>query len=405
MDVLNQPKLTKPLLWLMAISACLVVANNYYNQPLLGDIAREFSITEEQANRIATMTLVGYAVGLLLFVPLGDKLNKRYVIIFSFFVIIASLLSFAHSNSYSMLILSSFFIGLSSVVPQMFVPLVAQLSTPNTRSKNVGFVMTGLLIGILASRTVSGVLAQYKDWRFVYEMAAFIILLLAIANILLLPNIQPTFKGTYFNLLKSVLHLAKRRKDLRLAALRGALSLACFQAFWTTLTFYLEGPPFFKGSETAGLLSLVGIGGALSANFVGKIADSSEKKKLLLIAAFLMIVSWGFFSLTSWKYIGLIIGIFLIDVGLQSLHVTNQSIIFSKDHEATNRINTVYMTAYFSGGALGAYMSGICWHYYHWSGVVGIGTTLGILLLLTIIPLNRNELNFHETEINKTNSN
>ena len=400
MDVINQPKLTKPLLWLMAISACLVVANNYYNQPLLADIAREFSISEEQANRIATMTLVGYAVGLLSFVPLGDKLNKRYIIICSLFVIIVSLLSFAYSTSYQMLITSSFFIGLSSVVPQMFVPLVAQLSTPHTRSKNVGFVMTGLLIGILGSRAVSGILAQYRDWRFVYEVAALVVFILAIANIFLLPNIKPTFKGSYLKLLKSVFDLAKKRKDLRLAALRGGLSLACFQAFWTTLTFYLEGPPFFKGSETAGMLSLVGIGGALSANYIGKIVDGTDKKRLLIIAAIIMILSWVCFSFTSWEYIGLIIGIFLIDIGLQSLHVTNQSIIFSKDHEATNRINTVYMTAYFSGGALGAYMSGICWHYYQWNGVVGIGITLGILVLLSILPLNRKALNFRENEMN-----
>lgn len=393
----EQPKLTKPLLWLMIFSACFVVANNYYNQPLLADIAKDFSITEEQANRVATTTLIGYAIGLLFVVPLGDKLNKRYIIVSSFFVIIASLLAFAYSTTYSMLIASSFFIGMSSVVPQMFVPLVAQLSNPQSRSKNVGLVMTGLLIGILGSRTISGLLAQFEGWRFVYLMAAALMFILLVANLFLLPNIKPTFNGTYAKLMKSIIELATRRKDLRLAALRGGLSLACFQALWTTLTFYLEGDPFYQGSETAGLLSLVGIGGALSATVVGKIADNSDKKKLLIIAAVLMILAWVFLSLTSWMYIGLVIGIFIIDVGLQSLHVTNQSIIFSRDQEATNRINTVYMTTYFTGGAIGSYLSGIGWHYYQWPGVVFVGLTFGILLLISVIPLNREELNYQDS--------
>lgn len=387
----KQPKLTKSLLWLMIFSACFVVANNYYNQPLLAEIARDFNIKEELANGVATITLLGYAFGLFLLVPLGDKLNKRILIIGSFILIIASLLCFALSTGIYMLMISGFVIGLSSVIPQMYVPLAAQLSAPGSRSKNVGLVMTGLLIGILGARILSGLLGGYMGWRFVFYIAAGIMFILFILNLYLLPTINPTFKGSYGSLMKSIVVLIKNRPDLRHAALRGALSLASFQAFWTTLTFYIEQKPFDQGSEMAGLLSIVAIGGALSASYVGKIADSSNKKHLLIFASFCMIVAWIFLGFTSWMYVGLVLGIFILDIGLQSLHVTNQSIIFSKDNNATNRINTVYMTCYFVGGALGSYLGGIAWNYFQWMGVVGIGLLFGLLLLVSILINNKKE--------------
>lgn len=375
--------LTSSLLWLMTIGACLVVANNYYNQPLLGDIAREFEVTEAVANRVATITIFGYAMGLMLLVPLGDKFDKKWLIGIDFIFIIGSLISFGLSTSITMLMISGFVIGFSSVVPQMFVPLVAQLSRAEDRNKNIGIVMGGLLIGILGSRTISGILNQYLDsWRDVYFIAAGAMFVLWLFILAILPRITPTFFGRYRELWKSILVLVKGRPDLRIAALRGGLSLASFQAFWTTLTFFLERPPYGVGSDVAGLLGLVGIGGALSASYVGKIAGKVSNNTLIVISTLLMIGAWGFFGFWGFSYVGLIIGIFILDVGLQSLHVTNQTIIFSKNPEATNRLNTVYMTSYFVSGSIGAFLGGKAWESYGWNGVVFTGVIFVIVLLI-----------------------
>lgn len=374
--------LSKSVLWLMAVISCFVVANNYYNQPLLGDISREFSISEDDANRVATITLLGYASGLFLLVPLGDMFRKKKLIILDFSLIILSLLCFAFSSNITVMTISGFFIGLSSVIPQMLVPLTAQISSPETRSQNIGIVMGGLLTGILGSRVLAGLIGESLGWRYVFLIAAILMGVLWVLVILFLPDVQPTFKGTYRKLIASIITLFKKRSDLQTAALRGALSLASFQAFWTTLTFYLERPPFSAGSDTAGLLSIVGIGGAIAATFVGRVIDKVNKWNILMMATLLMLLSWIFFSFTSLMYIGLIFGIFILDIGLQSIHITNQSIIFSKDEDATNRINTVYMTCYFTGGSLGAFIGGKAWSLYGWNGVVFTGCFfIGILIL------------------------
>ncbi len=380
--IYKQPKLPKDVLWLMTVSSCLVVANNYYNQPLLGDIAIEFGVSEAIANRVATATLFGYASGLFLLVPLGDMFHKKRLIIGDFILIILSLLAFTFSPNIIVMAVSGFFIGLSSVVPQMFVPLVAQLSDPKERSRNVGIVMSGLLVGILGSRVFSGLVGNSIGWRSVFYIAVAMMVLLWLLIIFYLPDIKPTFFGTYKGLIKSIVVLIKKRRDLRIAALRGALSLASFQAFWTTLTFYLERPPFTAGSNVAGLLGIVGIGGAISASYVGRIADRTDKNIIITVSTILMIAAWVLFGFTAIGYIGLIVGIFILDVGLQSIHVTNQSIIFSRDEDATNRLNTVYMTCYFIGGSIGAYIGGVAWGYFGWLGTVFSGIIFVVLLLL-----------------------
>lgn len=374
----------------MAITACMVVANNYYNQPLLGEIAREFNISESEANRVSALTIFGYALGLFLIVPLGDKYKKKKLIVLDFSLIIASLLSFALSTNVAMLMCSAFFIGVSSVVPQMMVPLAAQLSSPADRSKNIGFVMSGLLIGILGSRVISGFVGAQYGWRIIFLAAAAIMFVLWMFIIALLPDVRPTFKGTYSDLMKSILSYIRKRGDLRIAALKGALSLASFQAFWTTLTFHVEQGPFFADSSIAGFLGIVGIGGALSTSYIGSFVDRVDKNKIYLAAILLMLLAWLFFGVLGFTYIGLIIGIFILDVGLQSIHVTNQSIIFAKDVEATNRLNTVYMTCYFLGGTFGAYIGGWAWSNFGWNGVVMTGGFfITILLVIQVIERKR----------------
>lgn len=377
----NKQYLAKSTLWLMAVGAGLVVANNYYNQPLLGMIAKEFGESEAAVSRVAMFTQIGYAAGLLLIIPLGDMFKRKKIVLTDFIFIILSLLIFAFSKSLSVMIAASFFIGLTSVVPQIFVPIAAQLSAPEEKGRNVGIVMSGLLIGILASRVFSGLLGEYLGWREVFYIAAGMMIVLGVLIAWLLPDMQPTFKGTYSQLMGSIFRYTKEIPSLRLASLRGALGFGSFSMFWTTLTFRLEQAPFFQGSDVAGSLGLVGIVGALAASVTGSVSGKVNKNKIILIASLLMLLSWGIFGFSGNTYIGLIAGIILLDMGLQGMHVTNQTIVFSTHPEASNRLNTVYMVSYFIGGSFGTFLGGIAWQYYGWNGVVGVG---GLLVLLCL---------------------
>ncbi len=377
----NKQYLTKSTLWLMTIGAGLVVANNYYNQPLLGMIARELGESEAATSKVAMFTQIGYAAGLLLIIPLGDMYRRKRIILIDFIFIIISLLVFALSQSLTVMIIASFFIGLTSVVPQVFVPIAAQLSRPEDKGKNVGIVMSGLLVGILASRVFSGLVGEYLGWREVFYIAAGMMVVMAALIAWLLPDMRPTFSGTYGQLMRSIARYTKDLPALRLASLRGALGFGSFSIFWTTLTFRLEQAPFFQGSDVAGMLGLVGIAGALAASLGGYISEKVNKNVLIAISCSLMILSWVIFGVGGSSYIGLIIGIIFIDMGLQGMHVTNQTIVFSSHPEASNRLNTVYMVSYFVGGSLGTLVGGQAWQHYGWIGVITAGGTFVILCL------------------------
>ncbi|SDL48244.1 Predicted arabinose efflux permease, MFS family [Catalinimonas alkaloidigena] len=366
-------KLTSTTLWLMTVGSGLVVANNYYNQPLLGKIAAAFDTTETQAGYIAMFTQLGYAAGLFLLVPLGDMLPRKRLIVFDFVFIIVALLAAALSTSIVQLILISFFIGLTSVVPQLFVPMAAFLAHPARRGKAIGTVMSGLLLGILCSRTLSGFVGEQFGWRAMYYIAAGLMALLWGAVLWLLPEVAPTYRGGYGSLLRSMTQFVKTQPALRLAALRGGLAFGSFSAFWTTLAFLMEGPPFFQGSDTVGVFGLIGAAGALSASVVGKLTDSLDKRKLIGLSFLVITVSWGLLYGLSATYWGLVLGVLLLDVGVQSAHITNQSIVFSLVPSAQNRLNTVYMVTYFLGGALGTWLASLGWQHAGWAGVSGVG--------------------------------
>lgn len=378
----NKPEyLSKATLWLMTIGAGLVVANNYYNQPLLGMIAREFNASEAATSKVAMLTQMGYAAGLLFLIPLADMFKRKRIILIDFVFIILSLLVVAFSQSLIVMIIASFFVGFTSVVPQIFVPIAAQLSHPDEKGKNVGIVMSGLLVGILASRVFSGLVGDYFGWRSVFFIAAGFMVVMGLFIVRLLPDMKPTFEGSYKQLMYSIGRYAKDIPSLRLASVRGALGFAAFSVFWTTLTFRLEQAPFFAGSDIAGSLGLFGIVGALAASYVGALSGRVNKNVIIAVAIAAMILSWGIFGIGGSSYIGLILGILLLDMGLQGMHVTNQTIVFSSHPEAANRLNTVYMVSYFVGGSIGTLIGGRAWDAYGWTGVVWTGTMLVILCL------------------------
>lgn len=377
---MKQP-ISNATLYLLSVSAGLIVANLYYNQPLLHLISESFGVTESAVSNVALSTQLGYAFGLLFINPLGDMMSNKKILNFDFLLMVIALLAGALSNSLFLLIISSFFIGLSSALPQLFVPMAAQLSDEKGRGRAIGIVMSGLLIGILGSRVISGVVGEQFGWRVMYYAAAGMMVLLYILLKFKLPRIVPKYNGTYGELIRSLWFYFKTEPSLRLAALRGALGFAGLSAFWTTLVFLMEDS-FGYGSGVAGTFGLVGIVGALAATVVGKMSNRVSSNKIILFASILLVVSWIIFLFSAYSLVGLIIGVILVDLGLQALHIINQHIIFSKNPEARNRVNTVYMVAFFIGGALGTTLGAVAWENYGWTGVSVLGTFMSVCILL-----------------------
>ena len=375
-----EKKLSNPVLYLMSISAGLVVANLYYNQPLLHKMSVELNVSEAAISNVALATQLGYAAGLFFIIPLGDKVSNKNILKFDFALMILSLIAASISSTLVLLIISSFFIGFSSAIPQLFVPMAAQLSDDKGRGRAIGIVMSGLLIGILGSRVISGLVGEQYGWRVMYYAATLLMALLFILLHYKLPKITPTYKGSYGSLLKSIGYYFRTEPTVRLAALRGGLAFAGLSAFWTTLVFLME-TNFGYGSAITGAFGLIGILGALTAAVVGKLNDRIGKNKIILYAALSLVVSWIIFYFSSYSIIGIMIGVVLVDLGVQALHITNQNIIFSKNPEARNRVNTIYMVSFFIGGALGTTLGAYAWEHYKWTGV----STLGIALSVTIV--------------------
>lgn len=373
--------LPNSVLYLMSISAGLVVANLYYNQPLLHQMAIDFGVTESAISNVSLSTQLGYAFGLLFIIPLGDKISNKTILQYDFALMILSLMAAAVSSSLYLLIISSFLIGFSSAIPQLFVPMVAQLSDDKGRGRAIGIVMSGLLIGILGSRVISGVVGNWFGWRFMYFAATGLMVLLFFLLQYKLPKILPTYKGSYGSLLKSIGYYFKTEPSLRLAALRGGLGFAGLSVFWTTFVFLMEDH-FGYGSDVAGAFGVFGIAGALGAAVVGKMNDRYERKSMIIFSTILLMVSWFIFFFSGYSLIGLALGVVIVDLGLQVLHITNQVTIFSKNPEARNRVNTVYMVGFFIGGALGTFLGAFAWEHYGWKGVSVLGLLLSIAILI-----------------------
>lgn len=383
-------KLSNSVLYLMSISAGLVVANLYYNQPLLHLIAVSFNVTESAVSHVALATQLGYAFGLLFIIPLGDKLSNHKILQFDFTIMVLALIAAAVSTTLVLLIVSSFIIGFTSAIPQLFVPMAAQLSDEKDRGRAIGIVMSGLLIGILGSRIISGFVGEYYGWRVMYYAASGIMIVLFVILMLKLPKLSPNYEGSYSSLMRSLWFYFKKEPSLRLATLRGALAFAGLSAFWTTLVFLMEDS-FGYGSSVSGAFGIFGIVGALAATVVGKLNNKVNKNKIIQFSTGLLIISWIVFLISKNSLIGIAIGVILVDLGLQAIHVTNQNIIFSRNQEARNRVNTIYMVGFFIGGALGTSLGALMWQHYGWTGVSVLGIVFSIAIAISHQLLKKEE--------------
>jgi len=376
-----KPHLKNSTLWVMTVATAVIVANLYYNQPLLNEIANTFHVSEGKAGQIAMLTQVGYAVGMFFVVPMADMFKRKQLMLIVLTFTILSLLAAASAGNVIVMMIASLCVGIFSLVPQLLLPMTAHLADPAERGKKIGIVMSGLLIGILLSRTVSGAIGEHFGWRTVFYMAAGLMVIIWLLLFFFLPEIDPHYTGKYSDLMKSLITLIKEEPKLRIASIRGALCFACFSAFWTTLTFLLK-QNFNEGSDVAGLFGLVGAFGALAAGLMGRLSDKMDAYKLSGITLLLVLLSFVLFYFSAHNFIGLIIGVIILDMGIQATHISNQSIIFALRPEARNRINTVYMVTYFIGGSLGSYAAAKVWNTYQWNGVCAIGAVLSVVALI-----------------------
>lgn len=370
-------------LWAMAIGSGLAVANNYYNQALLADMGRRFGVPDRRMGLIATLSQVGYAVGLLLFVPLGDRLERRSLILTTLGAVTVALIGVATAPNFAWLAAANLAVGIATITPQLLVPFAAHLAEPAERGRVVGTVMSGLLIGILSARTVGGLVGDRLGWRAMYAIAAGLMVILAMALRRLLPRSEPERTGmSYLGLLGSLGGLLRDEPVLRQSCLFGASSFGVFAASWTTLSFHLAGPPFGYSGGVVGLFGLVGIVGALAAPLVGRLADRRDARRTILLGPGCVLASFGLFAAAGRTLWGMVSGVVLLDLGAQSCHISNQSRIYAVRPEARSRMNTAYMVSCFTGGAVGSGLGAWGWGSAGWEGVclVGAGTVgLGLL--------------------------
>jgi len=360
------------------MSVGAIVANIYYIQPLLSAISSTFRISVPQVGIVAMLTQLGAASGMLFFVPLGDTHERRRLIVSLVVCEAVCLALMAGAQNYIWLALASLGIGIAASTVHLIVPFAAQLASPARRGAAVGAVLSGLLLGILLARTFSGLLGAWFGWRAIYWLASGIMLLFAVLIQMGLPRSKPTLKLSWPRLIQSAVVLVRTEPVLREATALSAILFCGFSAFWTTLVFFLETPPYHFGSAVAGLFGLVGAAGAICAPFVGRLADRYGARRNVLIAMLISLSSFVVLYFTGRHMAGLVAGVILLDIGVQAGHVSNQTRIYGLQPDARSRLNMVYMICYFTAGAIGSLGGSVLWHHFGWAGVCSFGGLLSL---------------------------
>ncbi|MDW5550209.1 MFS transporter [Methanosarcina sp.] len=378
----------KGLIFAMACACGIAVANIYYNQPMIGVITRSFP-GELAPSLIPTATQLGYALGLLLLVPLGDLIERRRLIVSQFFVLALSLLFAAVASTGWILLGASLCIGFTASVTQQIIPAAASLVSDNRRGAVIGSVMSGLLTGMLLSRILAGFIATHYGWRTMFWFGIPLVLAGAASMALLLPLSRPATSMKYGLLLRSLLRLWSEEPRLRRATLTQGLLFAVFSAFWTILALHLEQPPFHLGADIAGLFGIIGVVGVLAAPIAGRLADRRGPGRVVSTGAFAALLAW--LVLAGWNSLtGLIFGVILLDFGMQSAMVANQQIIYGLKPQARNRVNSLFMVGMFIGGSLGSGGAMLAWKVADWQGVAISAIAVALTAFLAPLLLQHN---------------
>ena len=356
-------KMTAPLTFAMALATGVAVANIYYNQPMLKIVAHELP---GAASLVSPVTQLGYTAGLFMLVPLGDIVERKRLIVAQFAVLAIALLGLAFASGTATVLLASIFVGFTITVAQQIIPFAAHLASREKRGATVGTIMSGLLGGILLSRTVAGYVGGGLGWREMYIIAAPVAILGAVEMWAVLPSAAPTSQLGYLALIASIGKLWRELPELRRAAFTQALLFAGFSVFWTVLPFRLAEPQFGMGAGMAGLFGIVGAVGVIAAPVAGKISDRRGPAIVVKLGAIICLLSWLLYA-ASPTIIALVIGVVTVDFGIQSAMVSNQAIVYSLRPEARARLNTVFMGAMFLGGAAGSAIGTAAYSHFGWT--------------------------------------
>jgi predicted MFS family arabinose efflux permease len=373
--------LSRALVVLIAVATGAVVANLYYAQPVLHQVSRTFAAGPGSTSSVITATQVGYAAGLLLIVPLGDLYPRRALVTRLFCVAAAALVACALAPSLWFFALASVAVGVASVAGQVMIPFAADLAPEERRGRVVARIMTGLLLGILLARTVSGLVAQAAGWRTIYWLSAALMVGFALVLWRALPAEGPRQHRSYAALVGSSLRLLADEPVLRRRAWHGACAFAAFSVLWTTLAFLLSGSPYRYSDAVIGLFGLVGAAGVLAANLAGSLADAQRSRATTVGAGVLLAGAFGLLWVGRTSLAALIAGVVVLDIGTQSMQITNQALIYALRPDARSRINSAYMVCYFVGGAAGSIAAGALYGTHGWAGVCVLGAALGLATL------------------------
>ncbi|MFI6513246.1 MFS transporter [Streptosporangium sp. NPDC050855] len=369
--------LSRGLLLLMSVATGSAVAGNYFAQPLLDLIGRELGIGPSRAALVVTAAQGGYALGLILLVPLGDLMERRRLAVSLYAATAVFLLVSATAADGTVLLASTALTALTSVGAQVVVPFAATLAAPAERGRVVGTVMTGLMLGLLLARTASGALSELGGWRTVYWVHAALMALMAVLLRVFLPRLGGDGgRLSYPALLRSTVAMFRYEPLLRWRAGIGALSLASFSVLWTALTFLLAGPPYGWPESAIGLVGLVGVVGALTATVAGRLADRGHVQTVTGAGTVLLLASWPAIAAGAHGLVWLLAGVLVLDLAHQAVLNSSQNVLYALRPEARNRINSAFMTCLFLGGAAGSALTSLAWVSGGWTGVCVLGAVL-----------------------------
>ncbi len=373
------------LVILLAVTAGVAVASNYYAQPLLATLSKSLNVSNRATSYLVTASQIGYALGLAAVVPLGDLLERRRLITGLLSLSAVGLFAAAFSPNLAVLAIASFVVGVTSVVAQIAVPFSASLAAEHERGLMVGTVMSGLLIGMLTARTFAGFIADFLGWRAIYVIAAFLVFGLVCVLRRELPEYRECSVSSYAQLMKTVWHLMRTERVLQFRSIYGACVFIGFSAFWTTAAFLLSSPPYQYTAKIIGLFGLVAISGVIASPVAGRLADRGWARCLTPLFLLCTLVSWLPIAMGARSLAWLVFGIILMDFGVHGMQITNQSEIYKLNPAARSRLTTGYMTTYFIGGAVGSQMGAMMYERFGWTGVCWTGAGfVGIALIVML---------------------
>lgn len=379
----QQSSMSSIMALLFATACGISVANIYFAQPLLDQLSNDFGIDDSFIGLVITITQIFYGIGLLLLVPLGDLLNQRRLIVGQMLLSTIALIIVGTAFSSAILFVGMALVGLLAVVTQTLVAFAANIASPTERGRIVGIVTSGIVIGILLARTFAGILTDLAGWRSVFIVSATIMLLLASLFFKVLPNVEREVKSiTYCQLIRSTFTLLRQERTLRVRSVLAMLIFADFSILWTSLVLPLSTPPIVLSHSAIGAFGLVGVAGALAAASAGKLADRGYGQRTTGIALTLLLIAWLFISYLQQSLFALVVGIVLLDLAVQAIHVTNQTMILPLRREAQSRLTAGYMIFYSIGSAAGSIASTQIYAHFGWEGVSSLGASVSAFALL-----------------------